>query len=70
MKINISFLIGILVVVGVWGFFDGIGSILKYWHQTIPEHMIRIGRSIVGIAALWVAFRLYPLRGQVIEEVD
>jgi hypothetical protein len=41
-----------LVAFGLWLIIDGVGSIIKYHYQTIPEHLVRVIRATVGVAII------------------
>lgn len=42
----------LLVCLSIWIILDGIGSILLYKKQSIPEHSIRVFRIVIGIIML------------------
>lgn len=41
-------LISLQAIIGLILIFDGIGSIILYWHQTPIEHLVRILRAFLG----------------------
>jgi hypothetical protein len=45
----ISWLLGAIIVV------DGIGSIILYRKQTLPEHLVRVIRIVVGLIVICLA---------------
>lgn len=51
----------VLVILGGWIVFDGIFSILIYSGQTLPEHLVRIVRALIGLTI--VAYALYAKSG-------
>lgn len=42
----------ILIGLGIWLVIDGIYSIIKYYNQTFPEHLIRIIRAGIGLTLI------------------
>ena len=48
-------LISLQAIIGLILIFDGIGSIILYWHQTPIEHLVRILRAFLGAAVILIA---------------
>jgi hypothetical protein len=49
-KIILKVLPAVLVGLSLWLVVDGVFSIVKYPKQTIPEQLIRVIRTTVGVA--------------------
>jgi uncharacterized membrane protein YcjF (UPF0283 family) len=57
-KIAVHTLRILLVLIGLYVVWDGVGSIIEYWTQHWYEHAVRVGRIVCGLLAIWLAYEL------------